>query len=259
MEQYIPSPNQPTAVNGLVLDADGMAIPPRRPFLVIDELLRKVRLGWATVGEMVASIAAEAPLTQGLPEGAPNPNDVLSENGVYFRWIVDPDFHREMIVRGDDVKEQIQFKKRPIALTLELARRMTDSSNLETDRTTDFWNGFTWLRGGYSPEREFTVMAQQAAITHANKPMVFEVPAAPGDVARLRYAMDRINQNRPAMTVLPVEIPQTARPVSIPDLEDVLSVPAGIEQALTHQTRVASKPKATPAPTGAPSAESESS
>lgn len=227
MEQQTAPAVNVTGIEGLVIDAHGVAVPPRRPFLLLDEMLRKVKANgvWESREDMVASIEANAPKPDGLPQGSPNPNDVYSENGVLYRFIVDPDFAREMVVRGDSVKERIQFKRRPVALSLVQARRMTDSSTAEEDRTTDWWNGFTWMRGGYSPERDFTVIAQAASISVGSKPLVFEADANPSDVARLRHEMSRIDRNRPALPVM-TEAQATSPSQPLPaDLEDVLSEP----------------------------------
>lgn len=212
-----------TGVEGLVMDAHGMAIPPKRPFVILEDYLRKVRASWPSKSEMAASIEANAPTPRGLPEGSPNPNDVYEANGVLYRHIVDPEFLREMVVRDGKVREQIQFKKRPIALTMSEARRMTDTSTFEDDHSTDFWNGFTWLRGGYSPERDFPSMVKAAMISVGDEPLIFEVDASPTDVAHLRHEMARLDRNSQIMPIMTDAVASPA-PSPLPaSLEDVLS------------------------------------
>jgi hypothetical protein len=100
------------------------------------------------------------------------------------------------------------MRKQYVALSLEAARLATDKRDPEKgDPETDFWCGYTWIRGGYSPELVAPV-AVQMATQHAPV-LTFDQPASPTDVARIRHEVSRIDRVNPT---LPIETSKPARP-----------------------------------------------
>jgi hypothetical protein len=215
------NPNPP----GLVLDSQGVAIPPRRPYDSIESYERLYRTDWASVDELKASLAS-APPAEGLPDQAPDPNDVFLYEGRLVRYVVDPAEQRRFVVRNGAVEEDTAFKRQAVALSLAGARSETDAG-----RETDFWCGFSWVRGGYSLERTFPVMVQVAAIGAGDR-MVFTQPASPSDTARLRHELARVDRQTPPM---PVETgapapkgkrgKQTSPAAALPDTSGAFDVP----------------------------------
>jgi hypothetical protein len=141
------------AVASPVFDGSGFAILPKPSYASIEQWGREFRPVWNSIDEMAASIQANAPEPTGLPPGAPNPNTVYRDDrGRYYRHVVDPNFTREPFVARDDdgadeVHERMQFVKNWVALSLREARDATDRIK-SGEPVTDFWCGFTWLRGG---------------------------------------------------------------------------------------------------------------
>lgn len=193
----------------IVFDASGAAIQPKHAYISYERWERAFRREWGSIDEMAASLKEMAPPAEGLPDGAPSGNTVFrDERGTYFRYIVDPEFKREPFVSGsDEVRERVQFKRQNVALSLTDAQERTDKRRPD-EPETDFWCGYTWIRGGYSPERTAPVVAQIDAIANGGAPLVFDQPASPSDVARLRHEVSRLDRTTPT---LPVEAPPVKR------------------------------------------------
>jgi hypothetical protein len=170
---------------------------PQRPYALLEDQMAQITSGYRDLGALQAALAG-APEPGGLPEGAPNPNDVVEDGGDLVRYVPSQDTREHFIVNGE-VRERIRFEKRYVSLTMQGARA-ADSP----DRPTDYWNGFTWLRGGFKPERDFAVMTQMATGEN-NQPLVFDMPASSTDVAVLHHEMRRADAARPS---LPVETPK---------------------------------------------------
>jgi hypothetical protein len=182
---------------------------PQRPYALLEDQMARVAVGYRTMEDLQTAMAA-APEPQGLPAGAPNPNEVVQDrNGEYVRYVPSQDAI-EQFERDGQVMQRVRFTPRYVALTMEGARAATQEG-----RETDYWNGFTWLRGGYKPERDFPVMAQQAAGAN-QEPMVFEQVASPSDVAVLRHAVRQADLARAPLPVEPSR-PATRRSSSKED------------------------------------------
>jgi hypothetical protein len=169
---------------------------PQRPYALLEDQMAQITSGYRDLGALRAALAG-APEPSGLPDGAPNPNDVEEDGGDLVRYVPSQDTRDHFIVNGE-IRQRIRFEKRYVALTMAGARAADSPA-----RPTDYWNGFTWLRGGYKPERDFAVMMQIAAGVN-NKPLVFDMPASSTDVAVLHHEMRRADAARPS---LPVETP----------------------------------------------------
>lgn len=187
-----------TSAAGVVFDNQGVAIPPKASYPIIEQWARAYVTAWSSLEDMSNSLNAMAPTSKGLPEGAPSPNAVYAEGGMLYRYIVDPDFQRVPFVNGDAVEERMQFRRQPVALTLDGARRETDQG-----RETDFWCGFTWIRGGYSPERTSPVEVQAEAERQGGQKLVFSQPMSPTDEARIRHEVARMDRQAPTLAVEP--------------------------------------------------------
>jgi hypothetical protein len=160
---------------------------PQRPYAILEDHLASVADGYRDFAALSAAL-------KGAPE--PDPNEIYVVSGEpRDRYVND---------RGL-VMERVRFTPRYVALSISGARA-ADSP----DRPTDFWNGFTWLRGGYKPERDFAVMTQQA-LGPENEPLVFDMPASSTDVAVLHHEMRRADAARPS---LPVEATPSERRTS---------------------------------------------
>lgn len=194
---------------GVVLDSSGVVVPPQLPWATPRQWPEMFREEWGSIEELSASLAAMAPKPAGLPDGAPSPNDVYRDDrtGLLYRHVIDPEFRREPFVqRNDDgsgeVRERLQFAKRFVALSMQKARDATDRRNAEAgEPETDFWCGYTWLRGGYSPERTGPVEAQMMAMRSGGAPLVFDQPASPSDAARLRHEVANLDRRSPTLPV----------------------------------------------------------
>lgn len=193
--------------HGIVFDSNGVAIPPKQGWSLLDGWERSYRAAWGSLDELNASLAS-APEPKGLPEGAPSPNAVYLEGGALIRYVVDPDVKREPFVsRGtgpdgeDEVRERLQFRKQYVALTLEGARLATDKRK-EGEPETDFWCGYTWIRGGYSPERTAPVEVQIANLGTGPQ-LVFDQPASPTEAARIRHEVAAMDRRAPTLPIEP--------------------------------------------------------
>lgn len=193
----------------IVLDMSGTVQVPNSPFAVIESEMNKVQKGhaWPNVEAMMSSIRRNAPEAKGLPKDAPNPNQIYNRDGQYIRYVIDSSEIREHYVENGVVMERVALAIRNVSLSLEGARRA--SGTLKSDGTTthcDYWNGFTWLRNGYTPERDFPVMVQQASRSVDGTRLVFSQPVSPTDEARIRHEVSHMDRTRPT---LPVETADT--------------------------------------------------
>lgn len=170
---------------------------PQRPYALLEDHMASIVDGYRDLGALKRALAGQD-RPDSLPDGAPDPNEVKDEGGDLVRYVVGAGF-RDQLVRDGRVVERVTFEKRYVSLTMTGARA-ADSP----ERPTDYWNGFTWLRGGYKPERDFAVMMQIATGVN-NKPLVFDMPASSTDVAVLHHEMRRADAARPS---LPVEAPK---------------------------------------------------
>lgn len=190
----------------VVIDANGMSVAPQRPYTLLESWERAFVAEWESVEAMGASIQASPP-PGGLPDGAPNPNSVFREEGTgkLCRYVVDPDVARDKFVQQTDdgheeVRERTAFRLQYVALSLAAAREATDRRNVDRgDPETDFWCGYTWIRGGYSPERWAPVAVQMQ--TQGKPSLVFDQPASPSDVARLRHEISRLDRTTAPMPI----------------------------------------------------------
>jgi hypothetical protein len=162
---------------------------PQRPFALLEDQMASVSGGYADLTALMASLK-NAPRPQGLPDGAPNPNEIKEDgSGGYYRVVVSQE-PREYVTVDGALKERIRFTKRRVASTMVGARGASEAGT-----PTDFWNGFTWLRDGYKPERDFQMIlqSQQAG---ADEELVFDADASPTDTARLQHEMGRLAASR---------------------------------------------------------------
>lgn len=196
-----------------VFDSGGFMVAPKPSYGSIEQWGKEFRPFWESVDQMAASIQANAPEPTGLPLGAPSPNTVYKdERGRLYRHVVDPNFTREpFVARADDgteeVHERMQFTKNWVALSLKDARDATDRTKTG-EPPTDFWCGFTWLRGGYSQERYEYTELQKLAVEFDSRPLVFDQTASPTDAARIRHEVANMDRRNPT---LPIETSATRR------------------------------------------------
>jgi hypothetical protein len=177
---------------------------PQRPYAILEDHLASVADGYRDFAALSAALKG-APEPAGLPPGAPNPNEIVERPDGWVRYVVSGEPRDRYVNDRGQVMERVRFTPRYVALSISGARA-ADSP----DRPTDFWNGFTWLRGGYKPERDFAVMTQQA-LGPENEPLVFDMPASSTDVAVLHHEMRRADAARPS---LPVEATPSERRTS---------------------------------------------
>lgn len=183
---------------------------PQRPYALLEDHLASVTGGFRSVDDLKAALAS-APAPEGLPKGAPNPNEVTTDRyGDLVRYVVATDGPDRYVNERGQIMDRVRFVPRYVALSQEQARAADTP-----DRPTDSWNGFTWLRGGYKPERDFPVMMQQSR-GQADQPRVFEQPASATDVAVIHHEMRRAEAARPS---LPVEDARPERKSSARDKE----------------------------------------
>lgn len=161
---------------------------PQRPFALLEDQMASVSGGHASLEDLQASLK-NAPRPEGLPDGAPNPNEIQKDGAGYYRVVVSQE-PREYVTVDGALKERMRFTKRRVAPTMAGARAASDSGT-----PTDFWNGFTWLRDGYKPERDFQMILQSNQ-RGADDELVFDVDASPTDVARISHEMGRLNASR---------------------------------------------------------------
>lgn len=217
---------------GIVFDSQGVVVQPKLGYSMLDEVRRVYRTAWASLDDMNASIAANAPVPNGLPDGFPNPNHVFLADGLLVRYVVDPDVERQYLVVDDHVEETIQARRQLVALTLEGARKETDAG-----RETDFWCGYTWIRGGYSPERTIPVMVQAAAAAKDAEALTFRQPVSPTDAARVRHEVAAMDRKQPTLPVVRSSdlAPQSGAPTPPPTLSDAFDTAPGEKPAKTRK------------------------
>lgn len=185
--------------------SDGMVDQvPQRPYVTLDALMAQIVDRHPSVERMRASLAANAPEPAGMPVGAPSPNDVVDEDGVLVRYIVAAT-PPERFIRDGAVRETVNYVSRRVALSQEQARLESDRGN-----PTDFWNGFTWLRDGYKPERDFAVVAAQNAGT-AQRRFSYERDVDATDIAQMQRDFKRIEAVSDPLPVVPAATAPPAR------------------------------------------------
>jgi hypothetical protein len=167
---------------------------PQRPYALLEDAMASVVGGWASLEALQASLKS-APEPQGLPKGAPDPNAVEGGEGGMFRYVVSQDT-RDRVVVDDQIHETLRFERRGVSLTQQGARAASENGT-----PTDYWNGYTWLREGYKPERDFPVMMQAAATAGADRELTFTVPVSATEAATLRHEVARIESARPPLPV----------------------------------------------------------
>ncbi len=203
----------------LVIDSNGVVQAPRNAYVVLQEALNMVRSGWATLEDLKQSLQS-APPARGMPEGAPSPHQLFDYQGQMVRHVIDSNEQRvPYINEAGQVVEDIKFRRVAVSLTLEGARKATDSG-----AETDFWNGFTWLRGGYSPERDFPSMVKAMELAAEGAALTFTQALPDTDVAVVRHQMQRIDQQRPPLTVQTTQKPRQGRP-KLPHETDQTAAP----------------------------------
>lgn len=186
----------------IVLDSSGSIGVPNRPYPIIDEHVAKLSVlpdkkqGWPTLQHMLASIRANAPEPKGLPEKCPNPNQIYRQDtGQIVRYVINSDETREHFVGVDGrVHERLRVTARLVSLTLEGARAAAQAGN-----KCDYWNGFTWVRDGYIPERDFPVMAQMASRGVDGGELVFDQPVSATSEAQIRHHVSAMDRARPTI------------------------------------------------------------
>jgi hypothetical protein len=166
---------------------------PQRPYALLEDHMAAIVDGYRDLGALERALAGQD-RPDSLPDGAPHPNEVKEEGGDLVRYVVGPGF-RDQLVRDGRVVERVTFEKRYVSLTMAGARA-ADSP----ERPTDYWNGFTWLRGGFKPERDFPVMAHQANQPGAQD-LVFEIEADPSNAAVLRHQIAAMDRGTPPLPV----------------------------------------------------------
>lgn len=167
---------------------------PNRPYALLEDHMASVTNGYRTVQDLKRALRGQ-PKPDGLPAGAPDPNDVVEKDGALVRYVVSSE-PRERVVVAGVIKERLRFMKRNVALTMEGARAASQEGV-----PTDYWNGFTWLRDGFKPERDFPTMAKANALS-ADEPLVFDADVSATDAAVLRHEVARMDA---AHGPLPVE------------------------------------------------------
>lgn len=189
----------PVHVRNINVDThEGVA--PQRPYALLEDHMATITNGYPSVEALKAALK-NAPEPADLPKGAPNPNDLVEYQGGLVRLVPSSDFRETVIVDGV-AKERVRFVRRAVSLTMDGAR-IASQNGVETD----YWNGFTWLRNGFKPERDFAVMAHQSALG-ASEDLVFDLDASPSSEAVLRHQVARLDANRPPV---PVERTKSSR------------------------------------------------
>jgi hypothetical protein len=230
-----------TALGQVVtLDQTGTVQVPNQPYISISEYTSQMVRGqsWRTVEEMTASIKRSAPGVPdekgyprgfGLPEGSPNPNAIYMKDGQYIRYVVDTREPTERYVSGGVVRERIKFVPRMVSLTLAGARAAVAAvTETSVYKHCDFWNGFTWIRDGHIPERDFPTMAKRAAEGADGAELVFEQPVSPNDEAVIRHQIAHIERTRPTLPIEDVPVAGTVTAAqSVPFPEATSAVPDG--------------------------------
>mgnify|MGYP001586543406 CR=1 FL=1 len=175
--------------DALVLDASGVVQAPNLPYTVIDSAMRLIRPSHPSMQAVLASIKENAPQPHGLPPGAPDPNEIFLKDGKYVRYVIDSTEPREKFVAvlpdgRSEVRERLRFTSRLVCPSLEAARKAVAAG-----QKADFWNGYTWIRDGYKPERDFPVMAAQAARMVDGDEIVFEQAVSSTEEAAIRHSV----------------------------------------------------------------------
>lgn len=197
----------------VILDSQGAMQVPNRPYAVLDSAMREVPgpllgapndgPGWRTVEEMTASIRRNAPEARGLPEGAPNPNTVYLKDGQYVRYVVDTSEAALPFIRDGRVKRPVRFTLRLVSLTLKGARAASAVVSADDAPRTpcDWWSGYTWIRKGTIPERDFKVMQRMAGNSGIGDALLFEQDVSPTDESVIRHQVEHLNRTRPTLPI----------------------------------------------------------
>lgn len=171
---------------------------PNRPYALLEDYM-KVNDGYRDLDALNAALANE-PAPDSLPKGAPNPNEVVDEGGSLVRYVPSNEA-RESFVRDGVVRERVRFTRRGVALSMDAARVASQHGT-----PTDYWNGFTWLRDGFKPEKDFPVMAKTARNGAADE-LVFDIEASPSAAATIRHEVGRLDAARAPLPVEPTAAP----------------------------------------------------
>lgn len=166
---------------------------PNRPYALLEDQMASVVGGYRTMADLRRALRGQ-PKLGFLPDGAPNPNDVVEKDGALVRYVISSEPRERVLVDGV-VKERLRFQKRNVALSMEAARTASQEGV-----PTDYWNGFTWLREGFKPELDFNAMTK-AAQTSADEPLVFDADVSPTDAAVLRHEVGRMDAAHPPLPV----------------------------------------------------------
>lgn len=168
---------------------------PQRPYALLEDHMASIVNGYRTVDDLKQALAGDK---ADVPDGWPDPNAIIDEGGMLFREVPSQDPHT-FVVRDGEIQEDVIFERRAVSLSMQGAR-----IGSENGTPTDYYNGFTWLRDGYKPEKDFPVMAQAAARGGANR-RVFSKPASPDTAATLQHEVNRMNLAAPPVPRAPVE------------------------------------------------------
>jgi hypothetical protein len=176
---------------------------PQRPYAVIEDHLAAITTGYKDAGALKSALGA-LPKAENQPAGTPDSNEVEEEDGALYRWVVSQE-PRTYAVRDGEIQEDVIWEKRAVGLSLDAARAASDSGT-----PTDYFNGFTWLREGFKPERDFPTMAKAAQQASGSRKVV-SAPAAPSDVARFKHEVNFASRSQAPLPVEPSKAPAEPR------------------------------------------------
>lgn len=149
---------------------------PQRPYAAVEDALGAVVKGYRGFAQLKAA----------LPDG-PGNEIRQDKDGSWYREVLVSRGPEALVERDGELMVAHRKQRRGVSLSVEDARAATQASNAGgSSLEYDAWNGFTWVRRGVKPERDFGVMTS----TPRDEELVY-VPADPQRVAEHRFAAAR--------------------------------------------------------------------
>jgi hypothetical protein len=168
---------------------------PQKPFARLEPLLARKRTGWRSFEEMHAAVEAA------YPEGSDGRKLEQNENGEAFRWV--KGHTGERVASADGTLLLRAYEERvPVAFNQQDARAASTSGV-----RTDYFNGWTWMKGGIKAERDVATMAA-APDANPNRKVFYE-PADEAEQMRHRAAVAATASNL-GLTPMPPPAADTA-------------------------------------------------
>lgn len=159
----------------------------QKPYAQIEHLLARKRPGFHSFEELKEAVDAA------YPEGS-QARKIEEDDGGIYRW-VKGNTGRTVADANGVLQVEVYEERVPVALSQAGARAATQAGV-----RTDFFNGWTWVRGGEKLERDGNVLAQRPE-ANPNRRVAFEPADEASQMAYRAAAAAAVN--RAGITPMP--------------------------------------------------------